>query len=194
MEKSPASVPVIATPLMATAAVVVLLKVADCDALLEPTAVLANVTLDGLTVIVPDVPVPSPLNATVCGLLLAASVNASVAVRVPVAVGLNTTVAPQLEEAPTLVPHVLLVMEKSPELVPVIATLLIATAAVVVLLKVAVCDVLLEPTAVLENVKLAGFTLTPAPTPLPVSVMVCGLSLAESVNASVALRAPAAVG
>jgi len=33
------------------------------------------------------------------------------------------------------VPHVLLVMEKSPELVPVIATLLIATAAVVVLLK-----------------------------------------------------------
>jgi hypothetical protein len=143
---------------------------------------------------VPDeLPPPLPESETVCGLLLAASVNASVAVRVPVAVGLNTTAAPQLEEAPTLAPHVLLVMEKSPELVPVIATLLMATAAVVVLLKVADCDALLEPT-VLENVRLAGFTLTPWPTPLPVSVMVCGLLLAESVNTSVALRAPGAVG
>jgi hypothetical protein len=143
-----------------------------------------------------NVAAPVPDNATVCGLLLAASVNVRAAVRVPVAVGLNPTVATQLAEAARLAPHVLLAMEKSPALVPVIATLLTAIEAVPPLIKDAGCDALLEPTTVLAKDRLDGFTLTPldAPTPSPVSVIVCGLLLAESVNVSVALRAPPAVG
>jgi hypothetical protein len=144
---------------------------------------------------VPDeLPPPLPESETVCGLFVAESVKLSVAVRAPVAVGLKMIDAAQFDEVARLVPHVLLAMEKSPAFVPVIATLLMATAAVVVLLKVADCDALLEPTTVLGNVRLAGFTLTAGLTPRPVSVMVCGLSVAESVNVSVALRAPAAVG
>jgi hypothetical protein len=99
---------------------------------------------------------------------------------------LNTTVAPQLEEAPRLVPQVLLVIEKSPESVPAIATLSIVMAEVPALLKVAVCAALLEPTVVLAKDRLEGDADAPEETPLPVSVMVCGLPLAESVNSRVA--------
>jgi hypothetical protein len=53
---------------------------------------------------------PFPLRLTVCGLLAALSVNVSVPVVAPVAVGVNVTPTEQLAPAATLVPHVLLAM------------------------------------------------------------------------------------
>lgn len=125
------------------------------------------------------------------------SVNDSVAVRVPVAVGLNTTLAEQFAFAPRLVPHVLPLMAKSPALVPLIATLLIVIAELVPLLRVAVCAALVEPTAVAGNASDAGEAVT-LPllelAPVPERATVCGLFVAESEIVSVADRVPVAVG
>ena len=79
MLKSPAFVPEIATLLIVIDELRPLERVAVCPALLEPTVVLANVKLDGLAVTVPDAAVPSPLNAAVCGLLVAESLKFNVA-------------------------------------------------------------------------------------------------------------------
>jgi hypothetical protein len=77
-----------------------------------------------------------PERVVFCGLLVAVSVNESVAVKDPAAVGLNTTLAEQLADAARLVPHVLLEIAKAAALVPEMATLLMVMAALVVLLSV----------------------------------------------------------
>ena len=108
MLKSPAFVPDSAAPLMVIEVLSPFDNVAVCAALLEPTVVLANVILDGLAVTVPDAPVPFPVSATVCGLLLAESLKFKVAESAPVALGAKTMFAVQLAEAASDVPQVLL--------------------------------------------------------------------------------------
>ena len=94
--------------------------------------------------VVPD-ETPLPLNAAVCGLPLALSVTATLAVRVPVAVGLNVTLIVQLVPAARLAPQVW-VWVKSPLLVPVMAMPLMLSAAVPVLERVIDWAALLAPT------------------------------------------------
>ena len=70
--------------------------------------------------------VPVPLRLAVCGLLLALSLTDSVALRLPVAVGVNVTLMVQRELPASEVPQ-LLVWAKSPLLVPVMPMLLMVT-------------------------------------------------------------------
>ena len=139
----------------------------------------------------------APDNATFCGLPLPESVNESVAVRVPLAVGLNTTLAEQLAFVARLVPQVLLLIAKSPALVPLIATLLIVMEELVPFVNVADCAALVEPTPVAGNPRDVGDTVTlplDVLLPVPESATVCGLLLAVSVTVSVAVRVPLALG
>src|SRR5207237_2751834 len=92
----------------------------------------------------PGALVPLPLKATVCGLPVALSVILTLALRVPVAVGVK--VALMVQEAPAasvleLLGHVL-VWAKSALLVPVRAMLLMVRAAVPLLVNVTVWAVL----------------------------------------------------
>ena len=141
--------------------------------------------------------VDPPESATVCGLPLPESENESVALRVPVVVGLKTTVAEQLADAPKLEPHDLLVIAKSPGFAPPMATLLMLIEEVVLLLNVAVCAPLVEPTFTEPNDMDVGLTETDPlepPEPSPVSATICGEFVAESLKSNVAVRVPFAVG
>ncbi len=120
------------------------------------------------------------------------TVNA--AARDPEAVGLNAIAMVQLADAARLLPQLLLEIKKSPGLVPVTAMLLIVMEEPVPLLKVADCDVLLDPTMTLPNERDVGLMLTAPLIPNPVSVTVCGLELSESLKFSVAVRVPVVVG
>ena len=133
--KSAALVPLTATLLIVTAVLRVLVTVTDCAALLDPTAVLANDRLPGLT-LTPFAAVPSPVNATACGLLSAVSVNCSVADRLPVVVGAKTMEAVQLAEAASEVPQVFDQIRKSPGLLPPTTILLMVIEVAPVLVSV----------------------------------------------------------
>jgi hypothetical protein len=143
--KSPGSVLVIAMLLIGTAAVPVLVSVADLGAPPTPTDTLAQLIFDGLKVRLPTGAIPVPERETFCGLLLAASVKLRVAVRTPTAAVLKRIVAVQLEKAARVDPQVLPEIAKSAALVPVMAMLVIATEDEVPLLNVAVNDCPLEP-------------------------------------------------
>ena len=120
----------------------------------------------------------------------------SVAARAPLAVGINTIEAEQLPAAARLVPQVLLEIAKSPAFVPEMATLLIVIEMLCAFDSVTDCEPLLDPTLMLANEREVGLaeTVPFAAVPVPVSVMVCGLLLAESLKLSVADRAPVAFG
>jgi hypothetical protein len=140
---------------------------------------------------------PDPDNETICGLPLPESANDSVAVRVPLAVGLKTTLAEQLAEAARLVPQVLLLIAKSPALVPPSVMPLIVMDEVIPLLRVADCAELVEPTAVPGKPIALGDTVTLPPEvlpPVPDNATVCGLLVAESEIERTAERVPAVVG
>jgi hypothetical protein len=81
-------------------------------------------------------------------------------------------------------------------LVPVIENPAKLTATVPVLLTVTLCAALVVPTDCGANVKLLGATVTVPDTaaPVPLSVTVCGLAVALSVNVIAPVRAPLAVG
>jgi len=81
---------------------------------------------------------PEPDSATVCGLPEPESANDSVAVRVPLTVGLKTTLAEQLADGARLVPQVLPLIAKSPGFAPPIAILLSVIEDVLPLANVAV--------------------------------------------------------
>ena len=70
------------------------------------------------------VPVPVPVNETLCGDPAALSEIERLALRLPIAEGVNVTEIVQLPFALKLLPQ-LFVWEKSPEFVPVMLTLLI---------------------------------------------------------------------
>src|SRR5437764_13284601 len=100
----------------------VLVRLEDCTALVVPTAWLANVNEAGErpTTGPPDVEAPVPVRVAVCGLPVALSVTATVAVRVPEAAGVNVTLIAQLAPAATAVPQGLL-PAKFPPFGPVVA-------------------------------------------------------------------------
>jgi hypothetical protein len=144
----------------------------------------------------PEVLVPVPESATVCGLLLDVSETVSVAARAPLTLGLNAIDTLQLAEAARLVPQVLLEMRKSPGSVPVMATLLIVMDELDPFLSVAVCVVLVDPifTEPYENEVGLMVTVPPEPVPVPDNAAVCGVFVAESLKLSVAVRVPLTVG
>lgn len=107
MAKSPALVPEIAAPLSVTELDVLLVMEMDCAPLVPPTLMLPKDRLDGKAVTVPDA-TPRPESATSCGLPVASSVKAKVAVRLPAAVGLNRIVTAQLDDAASVVPQAFL--------------------------------------------------------------------------------------
>ena len=137
-----------------------------------------------------------PDSETVCGLLVAVSVNESTALRVPDAVGLKTTEAVHEADAARVVPHVLLEILKSPAFVPDKPTLLMLIDVEPPLLSVEVCAALVEPTGVTAKVRLVGVTVTADVDvePVPESDAVCGLLPAVSEIVKVAVRAPVVVG
>src|SRR5207245_440551 len=108
----------------------VLVSVENCTALVVPTAWLPNASEAGerLATGPLDVEAPVPVRVAVCGLPVALSVTATVAVLVPEAAGVNVTLIAQVAPAATDVPHVLLWV-KSPLLVPVMAMLVMLSAA-----------------------------------------------------------------
>ena len=159
MLKSPGFAPEIETPLIVIDALVPFDSVAACAELLEPTAVLANARLDGLTETVPDVPpVPSPLSATVCGVLVAESLKFNVAERSPEAVGANTIVAVHVAEAARELPQVLLEIKKSPGLVPLTVMPLMDRDDVPLFVSVMAFPAPLFPTTTDTQFKLVGLT------------------------------------
>jgi hypothetical protein len=104
--------PLVVTPLFVTAAVPLFLTVTVMPALVVPVACCGNVRLVGETVIEPPVLVPLPLRVTTCGLFSAESVNVSVPLTDPVAVGVKVTSAVHVAPAATLAPHVVLATVK----------------------------------------------------------------------------------
>ena len=161
MEKSPGSVPAIATLLMEIAVVPSLLSVTDWTALVEPTLIVPKESACGVTVNVLIFPVAVPESDTLCEELYPEWLNARVASRVPAASGVKVIVTVQFEEAARLVPQVLLEITKSPAFVPEIPMLLIATGEVPMLLRVTMLGVPVEPTATLPHARLLGSMRTP---------------------------------
>ena len=83
---------------------------------------------------------------------------------------------------------------KSPLLVPVMAMLVIVSAELPEFVSVTAWAALVVLTTWFPNESEAGERLTGELVPVPVTLAVCGLSLALSVTVRVALRVPVAVG
>src|ERR1700690_4041122 len=95
---SSASGPVIAMEPISRTAFPVLVSVTGCE-ILDPIACPLKLRLEGEseTAGAPDVPVPTPVRGTVCGVPAALSAKLTAAVAVPVAVGEKVTLMVQLE-------------------------------------------------------------------------------------------------
>jgi hypothetical protein len=102
--KSAAFVPEIPIPLMEIDDVIPFVSFTDFPTLVEPTVTFPNAMEVGLTENVAAV--PSPVRATVRGLLLPAILKFNVALRGPVAVGAKATYTTQFDDAPSDDPHV----------------------------------------------------------------------------------------
>jgi hypothetical protein len=135
--------PLAAMELIVAAAVPLLDSVVACDAVVDPTTVLANDRLAGEAESDGPGAVPVPLRATAVAPDTSVLI-VSVPLRAPVAVGLNFTVTVQDPPAAMLVPQVL-VCEKSPVIVtddtaagvePLLETVTVCGALVVLV----VCD------------------------------------------------------
>src|SRR5580704_18778339 len=189
--KSSASAPLVVNPAKFTAAVLVFITVTLKGALVVVSACEPNAKLLGVTVTVAVPGVPVPVNVTVCGLPVPVSVNVIAPVRVPVAVGLNVIEnthggfsSPMLGHCARVAPA------KSPD----VTILLKINGKFPLFDTVTVCAALVVPTAWLPNVNEVGEIPIATATPVPVSVTVCGLPVALSVNVIVPVRVPAAVG
>jgi hypothetical protein len=90
---------------------------------------------------------PVPVRETLCGLPAALSVTVTLAVRVPIAVGLNVTLIVQLAPAARVLGLMgqVVLCAKSPALVPVIPILLMVSAAVPLFVSVTVFGALVVP-------------------------------------------------
>jgi hypothetical protein len=164
-----------------------------CDALVDPTVRVANVSDVGVmdTVGVSGAPVPD--NVIVCGLPVASLVTVSVPVRGPAAVGVNVTVNTHAFVGPGFVVagHDAVLL-KSPEVV----TDEMCKGPVPVLVTDTVWAALEVPTFCDGKTIDGGLIATPGvrTTPVPDNGTVCGLPGASLVMVSVPLRGPAAVG
>jgi hypothetical protein len=158
-----------AIELSVSVAVPELESVTACAALVVPVVCDAKVRLAEEMAAVGVAASPAPLNATICGELLALSVIVSVPVRLPAAVGVKVTEMVQPALAATLVPQ-LFVWAKSPEA----AIDVMVSAAVPELVSVTVCAALVEPFVCEVNVRLVDESVAVgvAATPVPLSITV----------------------
>jgi hypothetical protein len=190
--KSPALAPVKLRPETVSMTLPVLLSVTVCAALVVPTDWELNVKLVAERLTAEEVPVPE--RPIVCGLLAALSVIVTAAVSAASSDGLKTTLIVQLDPAVTDPPQ-LSDSVKSLAFVPVTETVGVSVA-LPVLLTVAVWTELVVPSDTLPNVRLVVDRPATAavPVPVPESATICGLLLALSFRARVAVRLPAELG
>jgi hypothetical protein len=114
-----------------------------------------------------------PVNATVCGLVVALSLSVRVPVRVPVAVGVNVTLmvqVPPLAATGVLVLQVVLAMAKSPEIA---GAALNTKPPSPLFVTVTVCAVLVVLIGCDAKVNDVGFSPTVGAVPVPLSATVC---------------------
>jgi hypothetical protein len=132
------------------------------------------------------------VSVTVCGLFPALSVIVSVPVLVPPTVGSKKTPIVQLEFTATG----LLQLLNTPKSAGLAATPVIVRVAFPVFVTVTVCGSPLVPTYCAEKLTVEGDKLTTplGGGPLPLRLIISGLSAALSVMLIVALRAPLPVG
>ena len=183
--------PVIAMPVIVTAADPELVITTVCDPLDEPTftdpkerLVAENVT-GGFS--------PVPLSAMVCGDPLAVSEMVTVAVAAPVAVGAKCPWIKQFAPAARVVPQ-LLANTNSVAFVPETAMLVNVKVAVPVLVSVTESDALVNPTVVAANDNLVADRVTGGSTPIPLNAIVSGELSALLVMLIEAVSAPPPVG
>jgi hypothetical protein len=195
-----AFVPVMVVPPaeIVTVEVPVFFSVAICATVVDPTAVLANDIVAGVSVTVAVPAVPVPVRLICCGEPVALSATFSVAVRLPALAGLKSTEIVQLALAASVAPHVVAVSANELAFVPVmeIPPVVIVTVDVPVFVSVAICAAVVDPTAVLANDSVAGASVTVdvVAVPVPVRLICCGEPVALSATFSVAVRLPVVVG
>lgn len=143
-----------------SAALPVLLSVADCAVLLVPATIEPKSSLAGVRVAAgAEGAVPVPVKALVCGEPVALSTTLSIAVAEPVAVGENVTDSVQEALAASDVPQVFDAIANCEALVPLRPMELMVRAAVPALARVKVCAALVLP---LTALKLAVLGLSEA--------------------------------
>jgi hypothetical protein len=203
MAKSPELAPVIVTVAKWSAVVPVFVSVPPIGALVVLTACAGNETVGGASTTTGAVPVP--VSATVCvdpAVAPLSSVNVSVAVREPSAVGVNFTLHVQLAVAATVTgvgrPVAQLVpaatIEKSDAFAPEIATAVMFSTSVPVLLRVPFCAALDVLTSWLPKAAVAVDGEARGAMPFPESVIGAGFAIPETVIVMLALRALMAAG
>ncbi len=194
--KSPGLVPPIVRLETVIAVVLPFVSVTTFWPLLFPSATLPQLRLAGETEALPGAGTAIPDRATDCGLFVPESTKASVALRVPFALGLKTMLALQLVEADRLAPHVVDKTAKSAAFTPAIVMLLMEIEVLPASVSETTCAALLDPTVVLVNERLPGFTeaLLETATADPESATDWGLLVAPSVKTRVAVRVPPAFG
>ena len=200
MAKSSGLVPVMETPEIVSAPVPPLVSVTVCAAPCRAHALAAERQRGWAKASRPGTPIPVPLRDPDCVdpvTLPALSVTVSVAVRLPIPVGLKVTETRQVPAAAT-VPEQLFVVAKSVAFVPLITTLAIVSGPLPELLSVNVWALLVLPTFWSVKVSPVGVRDAvgePVPVPLSETVCVAPVTLpALSVMVSVPLRAPEAAG
>jgi len=139
--------------------------------------------------------VPVPIKLITWGLPPALSVMMIAPARVPMAVGAKLALIVQLALAATLPPFAQVVPVAGMKS-PLRTMLVMVSAALPVLVSVAVCAALNVPSGWLANVRLSVDSLTAGPvsTALPVRLIFCGLSAALSVMLIVPVKRPGIVG
>jgi hypothetical protein len=142
---------------------------------------------------------PVPVSVIACEPPEALSVIVTAPEREPLAVGVNVMLMAQLVLGLRTADGMLVAMPqvfvsaKSPE--AVIAVIVIAT--LLPFTTCTVCAGLVDPTGRLGKIKLLGISVStppPADTPLPVTVMTCGLPAALSVIVTCSVVGPITVG
>jgi len=184
--------PVSVIPLIASAAVPVLLSFAVCAALGVPTMAVKVSAAGVMVAIGASGAAPVPVRPTVCGAPDALSAIESVALKLPTEPGVKTTEMGQLEPAASDAPQVFVWAKLvAPEPPRVMAVML--SAALPVLLSVTVCAALVVPLAEVKVKEDGARETTGAGTavPVPVRVMDWGVPEALSATDNVALK-PAA--
>jgi len=125
------------------------------------------------------------------------SVNFSVALRAPVAVGRNAIDAVQLSPgfSPPVAVQVCVMPRKSPRLVPSLATPVICSGALPTFVSVTVFGAVVVPTGTRANFRAWTLRSSQGPgVPVPESWTLCGLSTALSAMRSAAVLAPVSSG
>ena len=136
--------------------------------------------LAGVTVI-DDKAYANPLRLSTCGLVLALSVKVTAPVRVPIAAGANFTVITQLAPDARELGHVLVLIKS-----PVATATILERLPLPMLVTVAVCAELVDPTSWRLKVRPVGDSVTGGVFPVPERAIAWGLFAA----ASIAVKAP----